>query len=155
MPTARASVHINATPEEVFDFVSDPWRVPEYVPLVLEILEVSPGPIGVGSTISERAKPGPFPVTTHWEIVAYERPRIHVWKGHQIDMEMTLTKQVNGAGSGTQYEQSMDYRCVPRFRPFGWLLEKAVVNRTVQKSFEQVVARIKTTVEAERESSRQ
>ena len=153
MPTARASIHVDATPEEVFDFVSDPWRIPEYVSLVLEILDVTEGALGVGTRITERAKPGPVPVTTHWEIVDYVRPHKHVWKGRQVDMNMTLTKEVSREGTGTRYEQWMDYRYLPRLRPLGWLLEKLVVNRTVQKSFDQVVLGIKRTVEAERESS--
>lgn len=152
MPTASASIHVDATREEVFDFVSDPWRIPEYVSLVLEILDVSEGPLGVGSKITERAKPGPFPVTTHWEIVEYERPHKHVWRGHQVDMEMKLTKQVTADGSGTRYEQWMDYRYLPRFRPLGWTLEKLVVDRTVQRSFDQVVLGIKRFVESERQS---
>jgi len=153
MPTARASIHVDATPEEVFDFVSDPWRIPEYVSLVLEILDVSEGQMGVGTKIIERAKPGPVPVTTHWEIIEYDRPYMHVWRGRQVDMEMTLTKQINAEGSGARYEQWMDYRYLPRFRPLGWLLEKLIVNRTVRKSFDQVVAGIKATVETERQSS--
>lgn len=153
MPTARASVHVDATPEEVFDFVSDPWRIPEYVSLVLEILDVSEGHLGVGTKITERAKPGPVPVTTHWEIIEYDRPRRHVWRGRQVDMKMTLTKQISAEGSGALYEQWMDYRYLPRLRPLGWLLEKLVVNRTVQQSFDQVVTGIKETVETERQSS--
>ena len=153
MPTATASIHVDASPDEVFDFVSDPWRIPEYVSLVLEILEVSDGPLGVGTKITEKAKPGPFKVTTHWEIVEYEPPHRHVWRGHQVDMEMTLTKSVTREGSGTRYEQWMDYRYMPRFRPLGWLLEKLVVDRTVKKSFEGVVSGIKKTVESERQSS--
>jgi hypothetical protein len=47
----------------------------------------------------------------------------------------------------------MDYRYLPRIRPLGWLLEKLVVNRTVQQSFDQVVMGIKETVETERQSS--
>ena len=153
MQTARASIYVDATPEEVFDFVSDPWRIPEYVSLVLEILDVSEGQLGVGTKITEKAKPGPVPVTTHWEIIEYDRPHRHVWRGHQVDMEMTLTKQIRAEGSGARYEQWMEYRYLPRFRPLGWLLEKLVVNRTVQKSFDQVVTGIKTKVETERQSS--
>lgn len=153
MPTARASIHVEATPKEVFDFVSDPWRIPEYVSLVLEILDVSEGQLGVGTKITERAKPGPVPVTTHWEIIEYEPPHRHVWRGRQVDMEMTLTKQISAEGSGARYEQWMEYRYLPRARPLGWLLEKLILNRAVQKSFDQVVTGIKTTVETERQSS--
>lgn len=153
MPTATAAIHVDASPEEVFDFVSDPWRIPEYVPLVRKILEVSEGPQGVGTKITERSKPGPFLVTTHWEIVEFERPHKHVWQGRQSDMEMTLTKEITPEGSGTRYFQSMEYRYLPGFRPLGWLLEKLFISRSIQKSFQEITAGIKATVESESQSS--
>ncbi len=153
MATATAAIHVDANPEEVFDFVSDPYRIPEYVPLVREILDVSEGPLGVGTQITEKSKPGPFLVTTHWEIVEYEPPHRHVWRGHQVDMEMTLTKEITPEATGTRYHQSLDYRYLPRFRPLGWLLEKLVVSRSLQKSFDEIVVGIKVTVEAERQTS--
>lgn len=149
MPSASARIHINATPEEVFDLVSDPWRIPEYVSFVKEIVEVSEGPPGVGTRIVEKAKPGPFPVTTYWEIVEYEFPHRHVWRGHQVDMEMTLTKEITSEGSGSMYQQFLDYRYLPRFRPLGWLLEKLVITRSLQKSFREIVAGIRQIAELE------
>ena len=65
---------------------------------------------------------------------------------------MTLIKQVTLEGSGTRYEQWMDYRYLPRFRPLGWMLEKLVVDRTVQRSFDKVVLGIKGFVESERQT---
>ena len=155
MPTATAAVHVDASPEEVFDFVSDPWRIPEYVPLVREIVDVTDGPLGVGTKIIERSKPGPVVVTTHWEIVEYERPHRHVWRGRQSDMEMTLVKEITPENSGTRYWQSMDYRYLPRFRPLGWLLEALFIRRSIEKSFKEITAGIKATVESERRSSTQ
>lgn len=150
MPTAAASIHVDATPEEVFDLVSDPMRIPEYVPIVLDVFDVSEGPIGPGTTLKEHSKPGPFVTVTRWRIAEYEPPRKHVWEGHQVDMEMTLTKKITPQGSGTLYEQWMEYRYLPRLRPLGWLLEKLVVQRKIEQAFQEVVAGIKRLVEAER-----
>lgn len=153
MPTARASIHIEAASEEVFDFVNIPWRIPEYVSLVLDILEVSEGPVGVGTKILERAKPGPVTVTTLWEVITYERPRLSVWRSRQSDMDMTLTKQIRPDGEGAYYEQWLEYRFMPRIRPVGWLLEKAFVHRNIQGSFDEVVKGIKRIVENERRAA--
>lgn len=149
MPTAKASIRIDVPPEEVFRFVSDPTRIPEYVSIVLDVFDVSDGPIGVGSTLKEHSKPGPFVSVTNWEIVEYDPPTRHVWKGHQKDMEMTFTKLISSHSAGSTYEQWMDYRFLPRFRPLGRLLEVLFLERTMQRHFDSAVKGIKRIVEAE------
>lgn len=149
MPRAEASIHIHAPPEVIFDFVADAPRIPEYVRFVRDVYEVSEGPVGTGTTIKEHAKPGPFPVVTQWRIVEFERPHRQVWAGHQVDMEMTLSKFMEPADGGTVYRQTMEYRYLPRIRPLGWLLEKLVVERKMRIEFEQITEAIKRIVESE------
>lgn len=154
MPRAEASIHIDAPPEVVFDFVADAPRIPEYVEFVRDVFDVTPGPVGAGTTLKEHAKPGPFPVVTHWRIDQFERPAKQVWVGNQADMEMTLTKLVSAEGGGTRYHQIMEYRMLPRFRPLGWLLEKLVVARKMEAEFAKITAGIKRIVESEQPARR-
>lgn len=149
MPTAQSSIHVEASPQEVFDLVSDPLRIPEYVPIVIDVFEVSDGPIGVGTVIKEHTKPGPVVTVTRWEIVEYLPPHKHVWSSRQWDMEMILTKEIRPDGSGTSYEQSLHYRLMPRLRPLGRLLEMVSIERKLQNTFDQVVAGIKAIAEEE------
>jgi uncharacterized protein YndB with AHSA1/START domain len=149
MPTARASIQIDVPPEEVFRFVSDPVRIPEYVKIVLDVFDVSDGRVGVGTTLKEHSKPGPFVSVTNWEIVEYDRPNRQVWLGSQKDMEMTFTKLISPHPAGSTYEQWMDYRFLPKFRPLGRLLEVLFLQRAMQRHFESAVAGIKRIVEAE------
>lgn len=149
MPIARASCQIDVPPEELFRFISDPLRIPEYVEIVLDVFDVSDGPIGVGTTLKEHSKPGPFVSVTSWEIVEYDPPRTHVWEGHQKDMDMTFTKHISPNGAGSMYEQWMDYRFLPKFRALGRLLEVAFLERVMQQHFAVAVAGIKRIAEAE------
>jgi uncharacterized protein YndB with AHSA1/START domain len=149
MPQAEASIHIDAPPEVVFDFVADAPRIPEYVHFVREILGVSDGPIGAGTIIKERAKPGPFERITQWEITEFDRPHRQVWDGVDADMRMTLTKYTDAEEGGTRYRQVMGYTMLPNFRPLGWLLEKLVMGRKMQKEFAGITEGIKRIIETE------
>ena len=150
MPTAQATIHIDAPPEAVFDFVADAPRIPEYVRFVHDVFEVSDQPPRLGTVIREHAKPGPMRVTTTWRIGEFERPRRQVWVGRQDDMEMTLTKLTEPEAGGTRYTQDMEYRYPPQIRPLGWLLERLVVARRMNEEFVTITRGIKRIVEAER-----
>lgn len=155
MPRAEASIHIQAPPEVVFDFVADAPRIPEYVHFVRDVFEVSEGPIGVGTVIKENAKPGPFERITQWDIVEFDRPHRQVWNGFDADMKMTLTKYTTPEDGGTRYRQVMDYKMMPHFRPLGWLLEKLVVGRKMAKEFIGITQGIKRIVESEYSPARE
>ncbi len=150
MPSIEKSALIEAPVEYVYDFVAnDVTRLPEFVEFVLEVFDVTEGPVRVGTSFKERVKLGPFPQISNWTVAELDPSHRVVWVGHQSDMEMTLTKFTRSAGSGTLYSQVFDYRMLPKARPIGRLLEKLVVHRRIDAALEKVVARIKEIVEAE------
>lgn len=150
MPVIEQMVEIEVPQAEVYEFVAnDVERLPEFVPIVKEVFDVSPGPIGEGTTFSERMEMGPMKRISHWRVAELHPPNRVIWVGHQSDMEMTLTKHVSPTSTGAIYSQVLDYRMYPSFRPLGWLLEKLVVHRQMSATFEEVVRRIKEIVESE------
>ena len=149
MPVVTASIDIAVPPEVVFDFVADAPRIPEYVRFVYDVFEVRGEPIGVGTVIREHTKPGPIKTITEWTIAEFDRPHRQVWEGHQGDMVMTLTKTIEPRDVGSRYTQVMDYRYLPKLRPLGWLLEKLVVTRAMEKEFALITQGIKRIVEHE------
>lgn len=149
MARAEASIHIDAPPEAVFDFVADASRIPEYVGFVRDVFDATPGPARAGTTLKEHAKPGLLPVVTHWRIDRFERPTRQIWVGRQADMEMTLAKYIEAEDGGTRYRQVMDYRMLPKVRPLGWLLERLVVARQMKSEFSRITASVKEIIESE------
>lgn len=150
MPVIEKRIEIEVPHEEVYDFVAhDVERVPEFVPIVKDVFDVSPGPIGQGTTFKEHTVIGPMKRISYWEVAQLDPPKRVLWVGRQSDMEMTLTKHIRPTESGTVYSQVFDYRMYPSFRPLGWLLEKLVVHRQMSFVFDEVVARIKEIVESE------
>lgn len=150
MPTITKTIEIEAPAEEVYEFVAnDVTRLTEFVPIVKEVFDVSPGPIGEGTTFKERMEMGPMKRISSWTVAELNPPKSVLWVGSQSDMEMTLTKHVRSTPTGTQYSQVFDYRMYPSFRPLGWLLEKLIVHRQMSATLDEVVLRIKEIIEYE------
>lgn len=150
MPSIEKTIEIEVPYEEVYEFVAnDVERLTEFVPIVKEVFDVSPGPIGEGTTFKERMEMGPMKRISSWRVAELDPPKKVLWVGHQSDMEMTLTKHVQPSTTGTIYSQVFDYRMYPSFRLLGWLLEKLIVHRQMSDTLDEVVVRIKEIVEDE------
>jgi len=156
VPMIEKTIEIDVPYEEVYEFVAnDVQRLPEFVPIVKDVFEVSPGPIGEGTTFKEHTVIGPMKRVSNWRVAELEPPKRVLWVGHQSDMEMTLTKHVSPAARGAIYSQVFEYRMYPSFRPLGWLLEKLIVHRQMSAVLDEVVSRIKEIIEAEHAPSSQ
>lgn len=147
----RNSVRIEAPPEAVFDFVCELERIPEYVPFVHRVYELSPGPVGTGTTYKELAKPpgAPFASVESWTCTRFERPVLQQYEGQARDMAAVLTKHFEPQDGGTRYSQTLVIRLLPRVRPLGWLLERTFVERRLASVMDGVVQHIKEIIEAE------
>ncbi|MGB7858997.1 MAG: hypothetical protein WBM90_00710 [Acidimicrobiia bacterium] len=61
MPTIEKTIEIDVPYGDVYEFVAnDVERLPEFVPIVKDVFDVSPGPIGEGTTFKEHTVIGPM-----------------------------------------------------------------------------------------------
>jgi len=74
----EAAVDIKRAPEDVFDYCSDPSREPGWNPMMKRILQITDGPIGVGSRYTAEFAKGPPMVI---ECVGYDPPTVWAFKG--------------------------------------------------------------------------
>jgi hypothetical protein len=72
MPTVESTIHINRTPRDVFDFVSDYERDPKWRSEVVEMTFQSLGPIGIGHRALEKSKVFGRRLETLSEVTEYE-----------------------------------------------------------------------------------
>jgi carbon monoxide dehydrogenase subunit G len=149
MPRVQDSILVGAPPSEVWDFISDIERYPEWIYFVREATPMSEGPVGEGTKYKERAKPGPFESVSEWQITEFEPPRHQTHIGRMPEMEATLRIRLEPEGEGTRWYHEMDFRMLPKIRPVGWVLERLVVRRKMQADFRRILTTAKGFLERE------
>ena len=136
----RSSIEIEAPVDEVWAVVTDLDRTVEAIDWVYEADWETDGEVGVGSVYVERAKPGLREGTYRWEITAYDPPNraVHSHRSGEIaaDLEVRLEPVDDGA---TRYTQTMRFRALPAFRPLGYIVERTVMKRKMQRDFDRMI----------------
>jgi carbon monoxide dehydrogenase subunit G len=147
MPKVTVSEHIQASPEVVWEMVSDIERGPEWVTVMKEVTYLSDTSLRKGSVYREMSQVGPKLSETEWHITRFDAPHVQVHESHSKEMEVVLTVTINAEKGGTRLLHETEYRMMPGFRPLGWLLEKLVIQRVMTKGMNQSVANFKKMVE--------
>lgn len=124
--------HIAASPAEVWSFISDANRYPEWVVGTKEVLSVSALEASQGTLYRERTQIGPSTPETRWEVTAFDTPyrQVHISKSAAINAVLTML--VEPEGDGTRFTHIIETTLFPKFRPLGWLLEQALWPQVVK-----------------------
>lgn len=151
MPRIEITEYIDAPPNAVWEFISDPHRWPEWVTVTEELISVSEEPVKEGTTYREFTQVGPSKSETEWTITEFDEPSIQVHETHETDMEAELTMRVEPSGDGTRLSHITEYRLMPGFRPLGILLEILFARRVMESELRQTVTNVKRMIENEYE----
>ena len=138
MPRIHRTEHIQASPQAVWDLMCDIRRGPEWVTVMLEVLHVSEGPIGKGSSYRELSKVGPSKSETEWTITEFNPPKVQVHESRGKELQAVLTLRVEPDGEGARFTHQTEYKMMPGFRPLGWLLETVFAHRMMKKGIDSV-----------------
>ena len=134
MGSVQLTTTIAATPEEIFAFVADVERYPEWDAFADEILAASDSPLRAGSTYRERTGRD----ESDWEVVVFDRPlrQRHVGMVPFLG-EVTVDMELAPMGSTTDFHHAIGYHVMPGLlRPFGWLVERIYVDRYARSRME-------------------
>jgi hypothetical protein len=136
----RGSVEIDAPVDVVWDVVNDPATYVEGIDWVYEAWFETEGSARQGSVYVERAKPGPREGLYRWVLTTFEPPRraIHAHRGSEMDVDLEVLVEPLGSGR-TRYTQEMRFRALPRFRPIGWIVERAVLRPKIRRDFDEMI----------------
>ena len=118
-----------------------------------EVLHVSEGPLGKGSSYRELSKVGPSTSETEWHITQFDPPKIQVHECREKALQTVLTMKVEPDGSGARLTQETEYKMMPDLRPLGWLLETVFAHRMMKKALGQTIANAKMLLEREQQKS--
>lgn len=118
----RASIHVDAPPQAVWDLYADVERSVEWVPFAEEILYVS-GPAGLGQVYRERTRLGGISDIAEWTVIEWDPPRRQVQRstGHGMDSRLVIAVEPDGPGTLARQEVILESRAA---WPLGWLHER-------------------------------
>jgi len=122
---------IDRSPEEVFDYVTDPDKLATWQTNTVSAVRQDEGPMRLGSRLAEvHSGPGGKEFESVVEVVEYERGRAFALKVVEGDLPVDLQVTFEAAGSGT----------VMRFRGHGHAtgamrLAQPVLQRVLKRQF--------------------
>jgi uncharacterized membrane protein len=110
MTQIATSVEIARSPEEVFSYISDFSRHPEWQEGLVSVKVETEGPLRVGTRVVHRRKVGPQIVATTSEITAYDPPKVVSFRGVDGPIRATGSQRVEPAGVGSRvlFEMEME-----------------------------------------------
>jgi uncharacterized protein YndB with AHSA1/START domain len=136
----EAEVDVKRSPEEVFDYSSDPNREPEWNPMMKRVVKVTDGPIGVGTRFTTEFVNGP-PMLI--ECMSYQRPSGWAFSGASRALNATSEGHVVPTSEGAHLVMRME------LEPHGLLrLARPLLRRRMTSMFPRDVDNIKTRLEA-------
>ena len=140
------TIHVEATPEQVFDLIANPERLREWQVPAAEVKDITgtPGTVGLGwttaSTFAGRK------MENHMSVTAVERPRSFEVKGTG-SVAATLRGRFEPAAGGTDVTIENEYEMPLGF--IGDAANKLFFEKSFAESWDKSLAKFKALVEAE------
>ncbi len=103
----EASVDINRPIEEVFAYVTDPAKTPEWSSLTLESTLEGSGPVGVGSRIRAIGKFLGRRLESTVEVTQYDPPSKFAMRAVSGPGHLEIERQLESIGQGTRYHSRL------------------------------------------------
>jgi uncharacterized protein YndB with AHSA1/START domain len=108
MAPISTSVEISRRPEDVFAYITDVSRHPEWQEGLVSATREDEGPIRVGSRAVHRRKLALGTVTTTSEITALDPPRLLSFRGLDGPIRAEGSQRVEPAGEGSRVSFEME-----------------------------------------------
>jgi uncharacterized membrane protein len=108
MASIATSVEIARSPEDVFAYITEVPRHPEWQEGLVSVSVETEGPLRVGSRLVHRRKVGPATVATTSEITAFDPPHLVAFRGLDGPVRADGTQRVDAAGDGSRVSFEME-----------------------------------------------
>lgn len=129
---ARGSLafDVAAPPEVVFRFVSDLGRAPEWVPELVSVTKLDPGPVRLGTRFAQVARIAGRESRTELRVTAFEPPRRFAHEGAGDSMRFAARFELEPRDGGTRVRH--DYEL--HLGGLRALMEPLIAGRIEQRS---------------------
>ena len=133
--------------ERAFDYVADPAKRLQWLESVLEVKNITEGPIGVGTSWSEVLKIAGRTVEQVRTVTEYERPHRYVYEFTTLGaksgkFDITFEPEA----SGTRVTFIVDY--ILPGSAFGKIADKVLFERSLKKTFGHSLTDLRTALES-------
>ena len=148
MSRIEVSVDIGASPEAVWDFVSNLRRIPEWIEDTRAMLSVEPEPAQLGTVYRERSRiVGPLSQVTTWKITQFDPSRFQKHDGRVPMMAATsVSFGLEPSQAGTKFTLVFEY--TPG-NPLSSLTDGLFVRKNLESGFRRSVQNLKALMEAQ------
>jgi uncharacterized membrane protein len=144
LPRIRKSIEIEASPENVFNYVANPATMPDWVNFIREAEVVSGDGKSKGTTDRTVFKLGPRAQTVEALWAEYDPPNTFV-RRHTSGLDLENRISLSPSDGATRVEWAIAYR--PPMGPVGALFDVLFMNRVFQNEMEESLESLKAQLE--------
>ena len=149
MSEVKATIEIDAPPEEVFEAAMAPERTPEWVSIVLRVEGQDEGALRKGYKMRQRLSLRGVPFSVEWELTELDAPRYARWEGKGPARSKAITEnRLEAHGDGTRFTYTNEFKTP--FGPLGAVAAGALMGGVPEREATTSLARLKALVEAGR-----
>lgn len=153
MPKIKIVQRIESPQKQVWEFISDIEKAPEWVVVMKSLLATTENPLKKGTVYREVSKIGLKTSETQWKVTYFDPPHMQVHECNKSDFEAILTMRIedNGDGTSTLFHTT-EYQLMPNARFLGGLLESLFIKRMMNRKLNESVENCKRMIESEFET---
>lgn len=146
MSEVRATIDIDAPPEEVFEAAMAPDRTPDWVTIVVRVEGHDSGELREGYKMRQRLCLRGVPFTVEWELTKYDAPRFARWEGKGPARSKAITEnRLEAQGDGTRFNYSNEFKTP--FGPLGRVASGALMGGLPEREATASLKKLKALVE--------
>ena len=117
MDAVEVDLHIDAEPQDVWDYAMDPAGTTEWVTIVRRVEHADDGPLEVGYRMDQRLCLRGVPFTVKWRLVEVDAPRFARWEGRgPARSKAVIEDRLEPERGGTRFTYTNEFHT-----PFGAL----------------------------------
>lgn len=150
MPKVEITKRIKAPQKQVWEFISDIEKAPEWVAVMKSLIHTTENPVKEGTVYRESSKIGPKESETEWKVTYFDAPHMQAHECEEPDFKATLKMRVedNGDGTSTLFHTT-EYQLMPNARFLGGLLETLFMKKMMNRKLNESVENCKHMIESE------
>jgi len=146
MSLVTASIHIPASPADVWETVMDPASLEKWVTIHRKLLHADAGPARVGYRMDQQIHMRGVSLEVHWKLVDCRPCELAVWEGRGPARSHARSEYALEADDGgTRFDYRNEFR--PPLGPVGAIVSRALVGGMPEREAGRTLDRLRAHME--------